>query len=294
MDIFVYVRGGDDLEFANYALPTTTALVSMLTGRSLGLEKPAPDNVRCVLGTNTVNLPDTTMKTFGESIQSFRAALKRSELLFNAFQITNAADTVATWYRNNFFIDPPTRSVAPGNIAAMPWTTMQLLIPCYLGIKGGTRYTMVPWQGYVTDARVVPNGRSDNLLNCYVQYLTNQRSIAQGLLWGTGGGQTTSFQTAYPVTSGAEVMSLRGNVIDFEIPDRSPGVYGYTGYVSQPVTGKNAGTQRAYTGAQVTMLAYPYTNGATVSHLYVDVFQSAADDYSLLGYIGPPIMYFTF
>jgi hypothetical protein len=283
MDVFVYVRGGDDLEFADYCGVNDTLVTAVLTSREVSLEKGKPKAIVCQLGETQVITDNTTLITFGECVQSLRALFKRSEPIFLSRALTDDSTTWA-WWNFSLFLSPPPYKLA---VTGFNTPVISLFSYSYMGMKGGLRYTVIPWQPLVND--VVNAGVDTRVINAFAKYVPSAYVASD---WTTAPTATGFPIQAGPNSVGIEYFRPETGAIDIELPDRTPGAFRYTSGINLGATSSlDPGQVGNFSAALVTIHARSIQSSVGVyTKANTTILIAAADDFSYFGYIGPPIM----
>jgi len=300
--ILVYARGGPD--FALYGLDSGSScnagLVTITTsGRELLSSRVPPKP--CVLGAGS-SIDNIPLTVCGEVLGSLRAILKRYTLL-GYMPITSNTPSLTAWIQ--FFPLYPPISVSSPFLTGPTWNLPQFLSYQFEGIRGGSRYrySLIRDATNLADTSYIPPYLDPY---AYLRRLAYSEVIANGLnAWlgaysNSPGAITTTSSigvTTIP-TVGAEVYDISRAVIEFEIPSQARTAFIYcgdAGTIAANVTPLNSGSQQ---GANVCISAAAGFAHVAAPTVYVNfngrVEWSASEDFSFLGYQGPPIMDFGF
>lgn len=293
--ILVYVRGGPDLEFNEYIGLNKSIYKTMLTSRTVDLTKASPVPVKCTVGTPSMIAPMTSAITFGEPIQSLRTLMKRAEFLYSTDIGDPTGSTLLSgWGTLLLYIQPYN-----WNFVASALTNTFLGYPsasafawCYYGAKGGVRYRVIPWNKGVVGTIYNPWPNAP----VFVSRGDMTTTALIGDTWDTPPYPLTAvpeysyFSLNHPY--GVEAYSLDTGYVDVQLPDMSPIVFRPNKNNIQNNLSDTA-NQTQFQNVRVDIPAVTQDNDLAMFTTRAEVFVSMADDFSFLGWYGPPLIRFT-
>jgi hypothetical protein len=306
IQVNVYVRAGEDYEVAVLAsnnkmnlvhyTPYDVAVTSDYTNNNFGyLTTPSAgpsityqskmttfgqnmdiDNTICHINGVAFDAKVSEL-TIGEKIKSFRPLLKR-------YVLNRQVSFVDNYITINVLppFPKPTENIA--NLIGYANQTLQhYLIPSFAGVRGGTRYKMSFANYYTTE-----NGHYDELASAmqfHACYTNDSAYNATQALTQVVPTSLLEFQTCYGKTSqGAVLLAPGDGILEFEVPSYSPTQF----YVP---------TSRLYTNGALGLpgvgvinmrgVVVPDTSYQQLCHVYT----ASTEDFNLIYYLGPPLMY---
>lgn len=258
-----------------------------------------------LLGPPLTKDPALTRIHFGETISSFRQLMKRygyhEALAFSGSQILRRISfirknfpyygefTTAIPNTNNNIIE----STPVGNYHIACMAVLQYVTCAFAGYRGGFRYMVDisnSYQGIGTEAFA---NQSDCHINVNTLYPLTRNAIRER-------NQTTAMQalggsnlnrravSAFQTVNANLVFATRANnIIKFEVPYQVPWRFTPARYGNDTTLGNGDNFTNPYDGFFEIETVNVLSSGTLLWHKYV----AAAEDYTPVFYIGPPVFY---
>jgi hypothetical protein len=281
--VLMYSCGDDDLEFLEPLVwhNFNTPLTSSETINAIN-----PDKIpNCRLNPLSYPIPPkATTITFGETVSSVRALIKR----YNFFASTSLS-TAAQGGAYTDIVLPNTLAPHVSQYACF----LEHFLPCYIGYKGSLRWKIFIQLSTFNDTQTTGVGYNESNnpdLDRIAFVTTYPPHIGYNTLSINTAVQIVNSNPNFPVPlsqiSGSNVEAIRWDhqAIEVQAPDMSA-------YLFCPVSSTGyAYYDRAYsiTVASVWASLIEYDTSHANAYPQVNIFRAAGEDFSLLGYIGPP------
>lgn len=281
--VLVYVSATEDFEV--FSPTNEIAKISYIPQSGIDEHPMSPmsSQVHAVFG-NKGKFPDPTPLIYhGDSVKSLRVLMKRYSLYRNWVFASPGAGRVALLMNTSAY--PLMRGKASDGvdsatiIVANPYnycntTAVQYFTPGFLAKRGGIRNRLVS----MSDAKLV----NASLQRSAVPVFTKTTTAVTGATANTLTGNYANQLTASALSGGSVVPDLSLDTLDLESPFHDNARY-------LPGRATTATTISAKTG----IIFQAQINSVAADLLYpIAHYVSAADDYSLMGFIDVPIMYF--